>query len=578
VASKNHIATSSASGGASAGEDFPASVELRERSVYFPAANNSAGMDFFGQVVLSSPLAQTVTAAHLSRPDGAQLEVGLQGVTTGAHQVTVALNGTSLGTLSLTDLGTGVATFPAASIMDGDNTVTLTASTSGDVSLVDHITLTYQRTYRADGDTLEFTVAGSEQVVVGGFTNSHVRMIDITDPSAPEELAVTVTPPPAAAGSFTATAPGTGPRTILAFGADRVATPDSITLHIPLRLTPLAGRVDTIVITTAELMNAVQPLINLRESQGLRVKPVDIAQVYDAFSFGEKDPQAIRDFLAATQRAKHAPHYVLLVGDASYDPRNFLGLGSNPDLVPTKLINTEFFQAASDGWFADFANDNQTQMAIGRLPAETPADVASLVAKIIRYDSLPQGNAFLLASDHSDDEPGFTDASISLVSLLPPGTVPTMITRVPDNSNRQELLNDINSSPNLINYIGHGSEDIWAGNWLSAADAAALTNSGHPAFFVLMTCLNGFFADPQLNSIAESLLRAEGGAVAVWASSGVTVPSGQLQANQALYQLLFATAPAPPLGEAVRQAKNLSADPDVRQTWNLLGDPETHLR
>ena len=50
---------------------------------------------------------------------------------------------------------------------------------------------------------------------------------------------------------------------------------------------------------------------------------------------------AIKNFLAATQTAKRAPHYVLLVGDASYDPRNFLDLASNPDLVPTKLINTQ---------------------------------------------------------------------------------------------------------------------------------------------------------------------------------------------------------------------------------------------
>jgi hypothetical protein len=35
---------------------------------------------------------------------------------------------------------------------------------------------------------------------------------------------------------------------------------------------------------------------------------------------------------------------------------------------------------------------------------------------------------------------------------------------------------------------------------------------------------------------------------------------------------------AVPLGEAARQAQNSSSDPDVKQTWNLLGDPETNLR
>jgi hypothetical protein len=104
-----------------------------------------------------------------------------------------------------------------------------------------------------------------------------------------------------------------------------------------------------------------------------------------------------------------------------------------------------------------------------------------------------------------------------------------------------------------------------------------LTNSSHPAFFAMMTCLSGYFIDVQVESLAEALMSANGGAVAVWASSGVTVPSGQLEADQALYQLLFGASP-PLLGEAVRQAQNQSSDPDVRQTWNLLGDPETRLR
>ena len=93
ASSKDHIAMSAASGGTSAGADFLASVELRDRDTYFPAANSSTGSDFFGKPVSSTPLNETITAAHLSRPDNAILEVGLQGVSAGAHNVTVALNG-----------------------------------------------------------------------------------------------------------------------------------------------------------------------------------------------------------------------------------------------------------------------------------------------------------------------------------------------------------------------------------------------------------------------------------------------------------------------------------------------------
>ena len=217
-------------------------------------------------------------------------------------------------------------------------------------------------------------------------------------------------------------------------------------------------------------------------------------------------------------------------------------------------------------------------MAIGRLPAEVPADVSGEIAKILAYDKLSSTNSFLLTSDDSDATPTFEADSVTLLPLLPAGATQVSLTRLSDNSNRPALLAAINASPDVINYFGHGNLNIWGGNWLTDTDAPTFTNTAHPAFAALMTCLNGYFIDVQVDSIAQSLLQAPGGAVAVWSSSGETVPSGQVEADQTLYQVLFGTSTPPLLGEAVRQAKNSSSDPDVRATWNLIGDPETRLR
>src|SRR5262249_30805215 len=161
----------------------------------------------------------------------------------------------------------------------------------------------------------------------------------------------------------------------------------------------------------------------------------------------------------ATQTAKRAPHYVILAGDASYDPRNFLGLSSNPDLVPTRLVNTGYGQAANDGWFSDFSDNLQPQMAIGRLPVETASDLTSLINKIIAYDKVSPGSGFLLASDASDAMPSFADTTATLMTSLPPGTVPTLITRDPVADNHAALISDIDASPKLVNFVGHGTED-----------------------------------------------------------------------------------------------------------------------
>ena len=112
---------------------------------------------------------------------------------------------------------------------------------------------------------------------------------------------------------------------------------------------------------------------------------------------------------------------------------------------------------------------------------------------------------------------------------------------------------------------------------LNNDDAAALTNQPL-TFFTLMTCLNGYFTDPGLDSLAERSLKSDnGGAVAVWASAGQCEPSGQAVLNQELHRLLFGTTPIT-IGEAAKGAKAAVVDGDIRRTWILFGDPAMRLR
>jgi len=111
---------------------------------------------------------------------------------------------------------------------------------------------------------------------------------------------------------------------------------------------------------------------------------------------------------------------------------------------------------------------------------------------------------------------------------------------------------------------------------VSTQDAHALRNDWYP-FVVAMTCLNGYFQDPQEESLAEALLAGPGGAVAVWASSGLTDAASQVVIDEALLRLLFAPGPAPTLGEVTRAAKAATSEMDIRRSWILFGDPTTTL-
>ena len=75
-------------------------------------------------------------------------------------------------------------------------------------------------------------------------------------------------------------------------------------------------------------------------------------------------------------------------------------------------------------------------------------------------------------------------------------------------SSRRTSLQPSMQGPLLVNYVGHGSVEVWRGDIFTSPDAAALTNGNKLPIVVAMTCLNGLFQDIYSESLAEALLRA----------------------------------------------------------------------
>ena len=333
------------------------------------------------------------------------------------------------------------------------------------------------------------------------------------------------------------------------------------------------------IITHRDFAASIGSLKSLRLSQGLSVAVVDVEDVFDEFSYGDKTPQAIKDFLAYAKSSwKKAPRYVLLVGDASLDPKDYLGYGDS-DFVPTKLIDTQFTETASDSWLADFNGDGIEDLAVGRLPVRTAQEASAMAGKIVSYESASGSESMLLVADRNDGY-SFESANSALRQLIPPGLRIEELDRgsLDDATAKSLLIQAVNRGQKIVNYTGHGAIDNWRGI-LRNEDALGLTNADHLSLFITMTCLNGYYQDPVMDSLGESLMKASrGGAVAVWSSSGLTMPDNQSLLNQQLYRLLFNGSAADRLGDLTMRAKSAITDPDVRRTWTLLGDPTTRLK
>ncbi|GAF97721.1 unnamed protein product, partial [marine sediment metagenome] len=264
--------------------------------------------------------------------------------------------------------------------------VTLTAQGgSMDVSLVDHVRITYWRTYTADDDVLQFKATGGEWLSIGGFSTPGIQVVDITD--SVRMLNVRGKVKPDGSGyAITIKVPSGGERTLLAFTEEKVKQPAAIAANLASSWHELSQGADVVIIGHSDLLESVRPLKELREQQGMSVVLVDVEDLYDEFNFGAKSPWALKDFLAqAFQYWNPQPRYLILVGDTSYDPRNYLGYGEF-DLLPTKLVDTEKLKTASDDWFVDFDDDELPEMAVGRLPAANAEEATAVVAKIINYE------------------------------------------------------------------------------------------------------------------------------------------------------------------------------------------------
>ncbi len=211
-----------------------------------------------------------------------------------------------------------------------------------------------------------------------------------------------------------------------------------------------------------------------------------------------------------------APEYVLLVGDATYDPRGNLG-PSPRQVIPTRLLETDVFETASDLWFVDVEGDDGVpEMAIGRLPVATPDECRQVVERILRHETsslqAPGIRRVLLVADEAEE---FSVMNAGIAGSIPPSVATTFLDAgapLPPGTDLQTLLIENWLRTDVVQYSGHGARTTWSAQEILHIDDVPLLESSRLPVVVAMNCLNGFFHHVATPALGEALLlEPEGG-------------------------------------------------------------------
>ena len=331
---------------------------------------------------------------------------------------------------------------------------------------------------------------------------------------------------------------------------------------------PLAA--DAVIVAPREFLPALQPLVEQRQKQGHRFVYVPNGPT----------PEAIKSGLREAAKA-HPLKFVLLVGDAEPAARvdGRVAARCVPVHLERAVVNVKWGsepEIASDNWYADLNDDHLPDLAIGRIPADTPAEVSRIVKKILAFEQNADFGPWRQRVNLIAGVGGFSPILDTVIEtatskLLTSGIPAGYETRMTYGSWRSPYCPD----PRLFHattverhnegclfwiYIGHGSP--------AALDQVSVPGERFHIFDVddcrdlkaanspialMLACYTAAFDQPQ-DCLAEELLKTEGGPVAVYGGSRVTMPYAMGVMGTAMMDEYFKTRP-PTLGEIILAAK-----------------------
>lgn len=593
------------------------------------------GQRWYGELfsaTLSQDFTFNVPDILTSVPVQVEYAVASNGNTTG-NNFTVFYNNAQVGFQSLGSVGADYTRNASNFVFNpvGSNIVLNFVFNRVNASVkayMDYIELTARRSLKVTGNAFGFRDVNSvgtgniSQFTIAGMSTSFL-VWDVTDKRHPGGISGTLN-----GTDFSFVQATDSLRNFMVFDQTSAVYP-TIVGRVENQNLHALGQYDYLIVTPAQFIPQAQKLANLHQSyNGLNPVVVDIQQVYNEYSSGNQDATAIRRFAKmfydrANGNTADQPKYLLLFGDATYDPKN--RVGGNNYMIPTyeylngeshidALVTDDYFGLLDDG--ESIAGSDLMDMAVGRLLITTADHADSQVKKIEHY--MKNGiNSPLTPSDPNsccideaanmfgdwrliytlvtDDEEGGTFISNDAEPAY------SQVQSIHNEMNAEKIYSDaytqisttggqrypevyaaisnrVERGTQIINYIGHGGEVGAAEERIiTIPQVNAMTNLNRLGLFVTATCEFTKFDDPSRESIGEIIsLHPTGGSISLMTTTRSIYITINSMLVSSLYSHVFERdANGDPLtfGEIMRLTKNTSGTSNNRRCFNLIGDP-----
>ena len=363
-----------------------------------------------------------------------------------------------------------------------------------------------------------------------------------------------------------------------------------------------------LIIGMPEGETAINPLLAYHRTRGVEASFVSVESIFEQFSYGQRSPLAIRDFLRnlyyQNLSGKQSLESVILLGESSdlegapaEWPKDAM-----PDQVPVFVEHKPIPEPRGDFLYGLMNSaDSLPDISVTRIPAANSNQISAVVQKILRYaNSAQQGewrsrNLFI-----TDDETIFGSVAEQIESEAVSSQLQAVKLKQEDYpyvhlyegrdlkwspDAASALLKKIDNGALTTLYLGHGGPNIWSHERLfHLEEMHKLQNLQKPTFVAVGSCDSAWLdypLEPAKSSIGEQfVLYPNGGAIGVFAPTSGGTPNDHLLLLEPLYSAIFKEG-IKNIGDAVLSAEisYSASNPtgNLPQQYVLLGDPLTEI-